>query len=114
MAPIPCQGMKHWAMVLLCHQRRRSFRATRTSLSVLFMESSETDDLHLALARPLTGSAFEVGNVVEKCRHDQQSEQMPKLRLLPSSEVFYIPYRGRVLETRTCLSRPLAGKYILA
>ena len=78
------------------------------------MESSETDDLHLALVRPLTGSAFEVGNVAEKCRHDQQSVQMLKLRLFPSSEVFCIPYRGRVLETCTCVSRPLARKYILA
>ena len=78
------------------------------------MESSDTDDLHRALVRPLTGSAFEVGNVAEKCPHDQQSVQMLKLRLLPSSEVFCIPYRGRVLEPRTCISRPLAGKYILA
>ena len=44
----------HRARVLLCHQGQRSFRATRTSLSALFMGSSETDGLHLASARPLT------------------------------------------------------------
>lgn len=73
----------HCAMVLLCHQGQRSFRAALTGLPALFMENSETDDLHLALARPLTGPAVEVSNVAENCQHDQQNAQMPKLSSSP-------------------------------
>lgn len=48
-------------IVLLCNWECRSFRAAHASLSALFMDKSETDDLHLVLVGPLKGSALEAG-----------------------------------------------------
>lgn len=47
--------------------------ALRTSLSALFIDNSEIDDLHLVLARPQKGSAPKAGYIAEICLHDQQN-----------------------------------------
>ena len=63
----------HCAMVLLCHQGQRSFRAALTGLPALFMENSETDDLHLASVRPREGSTAEADCILGLYPHNQQN-----------------------------------------
>lgn len=45
-------------------------------------------------------SAVEAGYVEGKCLHGQQNTKIPRLRLLPSLEVFraHAPYRRRILK----------------
>lgn len=78
-------------------------------------QNSGIGDLHLALVRPLKGSAVEAGNVAGKCPHDQQNVKIPQLRLLPGLEVFHAhsPHRGRMVAACTRLSKHLSVKYIL-
>lgn len=49
------------------------FQGILYQLSALFMDDSETDDLHLVLVRPLEDSAIETSYTAGMCLCDQQS-----------------------------------------
>ena len=74
--------------MLYNHGFKVSLGAVYNSLSALFIDHSETDDLHLVSVRPLEGSAMGAGYIARMCPCDQQGTRL-YLRL-PGWEVMCV------------------------
>lgn len=74
----------------------------------MFIENSETDDLHLVSARHPKGSAVEAGYALEICLDNQQKYKNSQLSLclgLPVSKVFQVvPDPKEKVHLATCLT----------